>query len=121
MVTVLDAIVVVVVAVVFVIFVFVILATRSFHHILSFSANRNHGSSRKVPDIEIIDLPLFALIYYLVNYQIQFQEVRECAFINYSKRGVEGGVVDLPLHAKFFDRTSDENPLFFNVPATLVT
>jgi hypothetical protein len=64
--------IVVVVVVVFIIFVFVV-ATRSFLHILLISANRNHGSSRKVPDIEIIDLPLFALIYDLVNYEIQFQ------------------------------------------------
>jgi hypothetical protein len=89
MVAVVIAIVVVIVVVVFVIFVFVVLATRSFRHIVLFSANRNHGSSRKVPDIEIIDLPLFALIYCLVNYEIQFQEVRECAFINNSKRGLK--------------------------------
>ncbi len=37
------------------------------------------------------------------------------------QKGVEGGVVDLPLHAKFFDKTSDENPLLFNVLAALVT
>jgi hypothetical protein len=77
------------------------------------SANRNHGSSRKVPDIEIIHLPLFVLIYDLVNYEIQFQEVPECAFINDSKGGVECGVVDLPLQPKFFIETSDEKPLFF--------
>ena len=69
----------------------------------------------------MIDLPLFALIYDLVNYKIQFQEVHECAFINDSKGGVEGGVVDLPLQPKFSNKTSDENPLFFNVPAALLS
>ncbi len=112
--------IVVAIVVVVVIFVFVVVATRSFRHIVSISANRNHGSSRKVPDIEIIDLPLFALIYDLVNYEIQFQEVPKCAFINESKGGVEGGVVDLPLQPKFLNKISDENPLFSNVPAALL-
>ena len=107
--------------IVVVIFVVVIVATWSFLHIISFSVNRNHGSSRKVPNIEIIDLLLFALIYDLVNYKIQFQEVRKCAFIHNSKGGVEDGVVDLPLQPKFFNKTSDEKLLFFNVPAALLT
>jgi hypothetical protein len=79
----------IVVVVIVIVFVFVIVATRSFWHIVSISANTNHGSSGKVTDtdIEIIDLPLFVLIYDLVNYEIQFQEVRECAFINDSKGG----------------------------------
>ncbi len=37
------------------------------------------------------------------------------------QKGVEGGVVDLPLQPKFFNKTSDEKPLFFNVPAALLT
>jgi hypothetical protein len=112
--------IVVTIVVVVVIFVFVVVATWSFRHIVSISANRNHGSYRKVLDKEIIDLPHFALIYDLVNYKFQFQDVRECAFINESKGGVEGGVVDLPLQPKFSNKTSDENPLFFNVPAALL-
>jgi hypothetical protein len=51
--------------------------------------NRNHGSSRKVPDIEKIYVPLFALIYDLVNYKIQFQEVRKCAFITIPRGGLK--------------------------------
>ena len=112
--------VVVDIIIVAVIFVVVIFASRSFLHIVSFSANRNHGSSRSVPGVEEIELPPFALIYDLVNYEIQYQEVRECAFINESKGGVEGGVVDLPLQPKFLNKFSDENPLFFNVPAALL-
>ena len=106
--------IVVAIVVVAVIFVFVIITTRSFQHIVSMMANTNHCSSGKVPDIEIIELPPFALIYDLVNYEIQFQDVRECAFINNSKGGVEGGVVDLPLQPKFSNKTSDDNSLFFN-------
>ncbi len=106
--------VVVAIILVTVVFVFVVVATGSFRHIVSKMANTNHGSSEKVPDIEIIELPPFALIYDLVNYEIQFQDVRKCIFVNDSKGGVEGGVVDLPLQPKFSNKTSDAIPLFFN-------
>ena len=65
--------VVVDIIIVVVIFVVVIVATWSFLHIVSFSTNRNHGSSRSVPGIEEIELPPFAFIYDLVNYEIQYQ------------------------------------------------
>ena len=52
-------------------------------------ANINHGSSGKVTDIEKIKLPPFAGIYDLVNDEIQFQDVRECAFINNLKGGLK--------------------------------
>jgi hypothetical protein len=89
--------IIVAIVIVVVIFVVVVVATWSFLHIVSRSANRNYGSSRKVPGVEEIELPPFMFIYDLVNYKIQYQEVRECAFINESKGGVEGGLVDLPL------------------------
>ncbi len=113
--------IVVTIVLVVVVFVFAVVATCSFHHIVSMMANTNHGSSAKVPGIKIIDLLPFALIYDLVNYEIQFQDLHQCAFINNSKRGVEGGVVDLPLQPKFSDKTSFDNPLFFNEPAAFLT
>ncbi len=61
------------VIIVVVIFVVVVVATRSFLHIVSRSVNRNHGSSRSVPGVEEIELPPFAFIYDLVNYEIQYQ------------------------------------------------
>ena len=108
------------IAVVIAIIVFVIVATRPFRYIVSMMANTNHGSSGRVPDIEKIELPPFVFKYDLVNYEIQFQDVRECTFINDSKGGVEGGVVDLPLQPKFSNKTSDVNPLFSNEPAAFL-
>ncbi len=113
-------VVVISVVVVVVVFVFGVVATWSFHHIISMMANTNHGSSGKVADIETIELPPFALIYDLVNCKIQFQDLRECAFINDSKGGVEGGEVDLPLQPKLSNKTYDDNPLFFNQPAAFL-
>ena len=107
--------IVVAVVVIIVIFVLIVVTTWSFRHIVSMTAHTNHGSSGKVPGVEKIELPPFAGKYDLVNYKLQLQQdVRECAFINESKGGVEGGVVDLPLQPKFYNKTSDDNPLFFN-------
>ena len=83
--------------------------------------NTNHGSFGKVPGVEKIELLPFACKYDLINYEIQFQDVRECAFINESKEGVEGGVVDLPLWPKISNETSDDNTLFFNELAAFLT
>ena len=113
--------IIVAIVVVIVVFVFVFVAIRSFRYIVSMMANTNHGSSGKVPDIEIIDLPPFVLIYDLVNYEIQFQDLHQWAFIKDSKGGgVEGGVVNLPLQPKFSNKTSNYNPLFFNEPAAFL-
>ncbi len=109
------------VVIIVVIYVIVIVASRSFLRILSRSGNRNHGSSRSVPGVEEIELPPLAFVYDLVNYEIQYQEVLECAFIKESKGGVEGCVLDLPLQPKFFNKTSDGNPLFFNVADAFLT
>ncbi len=65
--------VVVDIIIVVVIFVVVIVATGSFFHIVLFSANRNHGSSRSVPGVEEIELLPFVFIYDLINYEIQYQ------------------------------------------------
>ena len=92
---VLVAVVIVVLVIVGVVIVVVIV--RSFRYILSMMANTYDGSSGYVPDIQDIELLPFPGKYDLVNYKIQFQDVRECAFINDSKGGVEGGVVDLRL------------------------
>ncbi len=59
--------------IVVVIFVVVIVTTQSFLRIVSFSANRNHGSCLSDTGVEEIELPPFALIYDLVNYKIQYQ------------------------------------------------
>jgi hypothetical protein len=85
------------IVVVVVVVVVVVAVVWSFRYIVSMMANMYEGSFGKVPDIEDVELPPFPGKYNLVYYEIQFQDVRECAFMNDSKGGVEGGVVDLPL------------------------
>ena len=88
--------VVVIVAAVIVIVV-VVVVVWSFRYIVSMLANTCEGSSGKVPDIGGIELLPFQGKYDLVNYEIQFQDVHECTFVNDSKGGVECGIVDCPL------------------------